>query len=73
MKMKIRTTFENDKKIQELIGRWLEPDEYKIIRKAVYQFHSVLANNFRKGNCFLIGDAAHQKPAIYGRRYDVGL
>ncbi|MDG2020099.1 MAG: FAD-dependent monooxygenase [SAR86 cluster bacterium] len=61
-----KNDFENDKKIQELIGRWLEPDEYKIIRKAVYQFHSVLADNFRKGNCFLIGDAAHQNPPFMG-------
>ena len=49
-----------------MIGKWLEPDEYKIIRKAVYQFHSVIADNFRKGNCFLIGDAAHQAPPFMG-------
>ena len=58
--------FLDDKKVQGLIGKWLEPDEYKIIRKAVYQFHSVIADNFRKGNCFLIGDAAHQAPPFMG-------
>ena len=58
--------FQDDKKIQELIGRWLNPNEYKIIRKAIYQFHSVLAHDFKKGNCFLIGDAAHQNPPFMG-------
>ena len=55
-----------DKKIKSLISRWLNPDEYKIIRKAVYQFHSVIAEKFSKGNCVLIGDAAHQNPPFMG-------
>ena len=59
-------TFLKDEKIQELISKWLKPDEYKIIRKAVYQFHSVVAKNFRKGNAFIIGDAAHQAPPFMG-------
>ena len=45
---------------------WLEPNEYEILRKAVYQFHSVLSEEFRKGNCFLLGDAAHQNPPFMG-------
>ena len=61
-----KNDFQDDKKIQELIGRWLNPNEYKIIRKAIYQFHSVLAHDFKKGNCFLIGDAAHQNPPFMG-------
>jgi len=61
-----KNDFQDDKKIQELIGRWLDPSEYKIIRKAIYQFHSVLAHDFKKGNCFLIGDAAHQNPPFMG-------
>ena len=58
--------FLEDKKIQDLISKWLQPSEYEIIRKAVYQFHSVIAESFHKGNCFLIGDAAHQNPPFMG-------
>ena len=58
--------FMKDKKIQDLINRWLEPNEYEIIRKAVYQFHSVIAKQFHKGNSFLLGDAAHQNPPFMG-------
>ena len=55
-----------DEKINLLISRWLKPSEYRIIRKAVYQFHSVIAKEFSKGRCFLIGDAAHQNPPFMG-------
>jgi len=61
-----KNEFLDNKKIQDLISRWLEPSEYEIIRKAVYQFHSVIANNFCQGSCFLIGDAAHQNPPFMG-------
>ena len=61
-----RNSFLEDKVIHELISKWLKPKEYRIIRKAVYQFHSVIAKNFQKGNCFLIGDAAHQAPPFMG-------
>ena len=61
-----KESFLDDKTIHELIAKWLQPEEYKIIRKAVYQFHSVIAKNFQKGNCFLIGDAAHQAPPFMG-------
>ena len=58
--------FLDNKKIKKLISKWLKADEYEIIRKAVYQFHSVIAEKFQNGNCFLIGDAAHQSPPFMG-------
>jgi 3-(3-hydroxy-phenyl)propionate hydroxylase len=61
-----KNTFLDEKKIQELISKWLKPEEYRIIRKSVYQFHSVIAKNFQKDNCFLVGDAAHQAPPFMG-------
>ena len=54
-------------KIQELISPWIESDGYQIIRAAVYRFHSLLTDKFRHGNCFLIGDAAHQNPPFMGQ------
>ncbi len=55
-----------DSKIHDLLSPWLEANEYEIIRKAIYQFHSVLSEEFCKGNCFLLGDAAHQNPPFMG-------
>ena len=56
-----------ENKIQELISPWVKSDEYQIIRAAVYRFHSLLTDKFRQGNCFLIGDAAHQNPPFMGQ------
>ena len=58
--------FSSDKNINKLLLPWLKPEEYKILRKAIYQFHSVLAEEFQKDNCFLIGDSAHQNPPFMG-------
>ncbi len=58
--------FSSDKNINKLLSPWLKPEEYKILRKAIYQFHSVLAEEFQKDNCFLIGDSAHQNPPFMG-------
>jgi 2-polyprenyl-6-methoxyphenol hydroxylase-like FAD-dependent oxidoreductase len=58
--------FSSDENINKLLLPWLEPKEYKILRKAIYQFHSVLAEEFQKDNCFLIGDSAHQNPPFMG-------
>ena len=58
--------FSSDENINKLLSPWLEPKEYKILRKAIYQFHSVLAEEFQKDNCFLIGDSAHQNPPFMG-------
>ena len=58
--------FSSDKNINKLLSPWLKPKEYKILRKAIYQFHSVLAEEFQKDNCFLIGDSAHQNPPFMG-------
>ena len=55
------------KKIQELISPWLKAEDYKIIRSTVYRFHSLLAKSFKKDNCFIMGDAAHQNPPFMGQ------
>lgn len=58
--------FSADENIHKLISPWLQPNQYKILRKAIYQFHSVLADEFQKDNCYLIGDSAHQNPPFMG-------
>ncbi len=54
-------------KIQELISPWLKASDYKIVRATVYRFHSLLAKHFKKDNCFVMGDAAHQNPPFMGQ------
>ena len=61
-----KNEMEKRETIQKLIQPWLKPHQYTIIRSAIYQFHAVLAKDFRVNNCFLIGDAAHQSPPFMG-------
>lgn len=52
-----------DESIQRLIGPHCDLAGVRIDRRAVYQFHSLLADRFSEGGrVFLAGDAAHMMP-----------
>ena len=42
-------------------------DEVQILRAAVYTFHALVAERWREGRVFLVGDAAHQTPVFLGQ------
>jgi 3-(3-hydroxy-phenyl)propionate hydroxylase len=44
-----------------------------IIRRRVYTHHSRVAEHFRSGRVFLIGDAAHVMPVWQGQGYNSGI
>ena len=49
------------------IGRWVDPADVEIIRTAVYRFRALVAEQWRQGSVFLLGDAAHQTPPFFGQ------
>lgn len=49
------------------------PERLNFIRKRIYTHHSRIAGDFRKGNIFLAGDAAHLMPVWQGQGYNSGL
>lgn len=51
----------------QLVGRWLKPGQAEIERAAIYTFHSVIAQGWRRGRLLLAGDAAHQTPPFLGQ------
>ncbi len=53
--------------IDELLAPWLEGEPYKLVRSAIYRFHSLLAERWQVGRVFLLGDAAHQTPPFFGQ------
>lgn len=59
--------------LRELMKPWANPDELEIERTAVYRFHARVADSFRKGNVFLVGDAAHITPPFVGQGMCAGL
>ncbi|MGU3432406.1 bifunctional 3-(3-hydroxy-phenyl)propionate/3-hydroxycinnamic acid hydroxylase [Actinomycetes bacterium M1A6_2h] len=61
--------------IRELIGRWISPTEsgVDIIRCTSYTFRARVADHWRRGNIFLLGDAAHSTPPFIGQGMGAGL
>jgi 3-(3-hydroxy-phenyl)propionate hydroxylase len=69
---------EADAMTGEFVARLLEPlvpstVKVDIIRKRVYTHHSRMAERFRSGRVFLIGDAAHVMPVWQGQGYNSGI
>lgn len=59
--------------IQELISRWLKPDEYEIWRASTYRFHALILERWRVGNLFFLGDAAHMTPPFLAQGMCQGI
>jgi 3-(3-hydroxy-phenyl)propionate hydroxylase len=56
-----------------MIARWVGPQDAVIERAAVYTFHSVVQEGWRKGRLLLAGDACHQTPPFLGQGMCTGL
>jgi 3-(3-hydroxy-phenyl)propionate hydroxylase len=56
-----------------MMARWLGPDDAKLERAAVYTFHSVVQEGWRRGNLLLAGDACHQTPPFLGQGMCAGM
>ncbi len=59
--------------VRRLLSRFVDPDAVKIERAAVYTFHALLAERWRRGRIFLLGDAAHQMPPFLGQGLCAGI
>ncbi len=56
-----------------MIARWLRPEDAEIERAAVYTFHSVVQEGWRKGRLLLAGDSCHQTPPFLGQGMCAGM
>lgn len=56
-----------------MMARWLGPADAVIERAAVYTFHSVVQEGWRKGWLLLAGDACHQTPPFLGQGMCAGM
>jgi 3-(3-hydroxy-phenyl)propionate hydroxylase len=56
-----------------MMKRWLGPEDAILERAAVYTFHSVVQEGWRKENLLLAGDACHQTPPFLGQGMCAGM
>ncbi|GAA2550146.1 bifunctional 3-(3-hydroxy-phenyl)propionate/3-hydroxycinnamic acid hydroxylase [Streptomyces levis] len=62
--------------VRELIAPWLSPSydgDFEIVREAQYTFRARVADRWRSGRVFLLGDAAHLTPPFVGQGLCAGL
>lgn len=56
-----------------LVAPWVRPEQARLERAAIYTFHSVLAQGWRRGRLLLAGDACHQTPPFLGQGMCAGI
>ncbi len=56
-----------------ILSRWVKPEEAHVDRAVIYTFHSVIADQWRKGRMMLAGDSCHQTPPFMGQGMCAGI
>ena len=65
--------FGRHENVVQQIARFVDPSCVEIWRSAVYRFHALLAQRWRHGRVFLLGDACHQTPPFLGQGMCAGI
>jgi 3-(3-hydroxy-phenyl)propionate hydroxylase len=60
-------------RIRPLLAPWTEVEDLTLRRVAEYTFRAQIADNWRDGRVFLLGDAAHLTPPFIGQGLGAGL
>ncbi|NUS78212.1 MAG: bifunctional 3-(3-hydroxy-phenyl)propionate/3-hydroxycinnamic acid hydroxylase [Streptomyces sp.] len=67
---------EGQETVRELIAPWLSPSydgDFEVVRETRYTFRARVADRWRSGRVFLLGDAAHLTPPFIGQGLCSGL
>lgn len=62
--------------VRELVAPWLPPSydgDFEVVRETRYTFRARIADRWRRGRVFLLGDAAHLTPPFIGQGLCAGL
>jgi len=64
---------QSEKRVWELLARWIGPHEAQLERSAVYTFRSAIARQWHSGRLLIAGDAAHLTPPFMGQGMCMGI
>lgn len=59
--------------LQRLLAPWRTITPEQVERSVNYTFNAVVADRWREGRCFLLGDAAHMMPPFAGQGLNSGI
>ena len=59
--------------VWKVLGEFVDTRHLEHCRTAVYRFHALVAEQWRQGRVFLMGDAAHQMPPFLGQGLCAGV
>lgn len=66
-------SFNDPEHVQKVLASFVDTSALEVQRVAIYRFHAVVAEQWRDGNVFLLGDAAHQMPPFLGQGLCAGV
>jgi len=64
---------QSPERILALIDAFVDRDQVELLRHTVYKFNSLIASQWRSGNVFVCGDAAHQTSPFLGQGLNMGI
>lgn len=59
--------FADEASVRKVLREFVDESKLRIWRRAVYRFHALVADGWRRGRALLMGDAAHQMPPFMGQ------
>ncbi|TDH17631.1 bifunctional 3-(3-hydroxy-phenyl)propionate/3-hydroxycinnamic acid hydroxylase [Mycobacteroides franklinii] len=68
--------FDTTVKLQPLLAPWIgnvTANELELVRATEYDFRACVADHWRNGNVFILGDAAHLTPPFVGQGMGAGM